>query len=204
MRYFSRTEKQIIDYLCDNKEQYNGISVRKLLEEFCECSMQWNDKSFSIYVNDPKEAGNTLQRLIDVICLVEYLRKEGLIYIFDSFKSTSKIINRAQGHTTIEEELPNDVFTSDDFSVPTIKGEYQGHIASFALQPINISINLSKFIKEYSTAIIFNTETLKTIKRNDYKDDATIHHEESTCQTWIAIIVSIAVGVASILIGLHN
>lgn len=204
MRHFSKTEKQVIDYICDTKEVSNGISVRMLLEKFCNCSMQWTDKKFSIFVENDKDAGNILQQLVDIICLIEYLREEGLIYLFQSFKTTNKLINRTQSHTTIDEELPNDIIEYEGASIPMVKGEVNGHPASFALTPINVSINISQFVGEFSSSFLFSTETLKTIRNNDYKDDATIQHEESTCQTWIAIIVSIVIGVASILIGIHK
>jgi hypothetical protein len=204
MRRFSHEEKKIIDYICDASPLTNKVAVSELIQQNCHCSLSWENQKLSIYSNNVQSAKKAAEQILSLICLLDYLAEQGLIYLFkrNNFKDRH-LVNKKEGHCDLNdmEELKEYIVHDEDsdFFMPFGKTQINGKSASFALERLVLPLDIVNKIDEYSASVFFCSETLRTIKANDYKDDATIQYEESRCQTWVGIIVAIAIGVFSIL-----
>ena len=192
MRYFNDTEKLVIDYICNAKPTSDESTIRKLFEKKCDCSMQWRNDALTIYVKDPSST-QEITYLLNIICLFDYLKSEGLIYIFRNVRDSYSLINKEHGHIALNEEW-DFIKPKTGKTLPGVNVKMNESNAQIALNPILLSEDISKKIFEIFNCSFFCSDTLRQIKRQDYKDDATIQYENNRCLTWIAIIISFAVG----------
>lgn len=200
MRYFNNTEKEVIDYICAADSNSAMSSIKKLFETKCDCSMHWKKGILTIYVSTPSSAKDIVTRILNIICLLEYLKTQGLIYIFGNIKETKTLINREHDHIAMEDAC--DYLVPDEGeTLPAINLEIDGNMAQIVLNPIHLSKDISNKIFEFFNCTFFCSETLRHIKNQDYKDDATMQFEENRFLTWKAIKISLGVGIGSILLG---
>lgn len=199
MRYFNDTEKEVIDYICNAKPTTEESTIRKLFEEKCDCSMQWHKDILTIYIKDSSST-NEITQLLNIICLIEYLKSEGLIYIFRNVKDTYFLINKKHGHIALDEEW-DFVEPKVGEKLPGVNVKMNESNAQIALNPIHLSKDISKKIFEFFNCSFFCSETLLQIKRQDYKGDTTIQYENNREQTNKAIRISLGIGIGSIMVG---
>ena len=76
MRYFNNTEKEVIDYICNAKPTSDAATIKKLLETKCDCTMQFENGIFTIYVNNLAGTRKIVTEILNIICLLEYLKTE--------------------------------------------------------------------------------------------------------------------------------
>ena len=195
MRYFNNTEKEVIDYICNAKPSTEESTIRKLFEEKCDCSMQWHKDILTIYIKNSSST-NEITQLLNIICLIEYLKSEGLIYIFRNVHDTYFLINKKHGHIALDEEW-DFVEPKVGEKLPGVNVKMNESNAQIALNPIHLSKDISKKIFEFFNCSFFCSETLRHIKNQEYKDDTTVQYEENRCQAWIAIIISFVVGLVA-------
>lgn len=192
MRYFNDTEKEVIDYICNAKPTSDESTIIKLFDKKCDCSMQWHKGILTIYVKDPTSTKEITQ-LLNIICLFDYLKSEGLIYIFRNMRDSYSLINKEHEHIALNEEW--DFITPKTGEIlPGINVKVNENNAQIALNPIHLSEDISKKIFDFFNCSFFCSETLRHIKNQDYKDDATIQYERNRCLTWFAIGISFVVG----------
>lgn len=201
MRYFSDTEKEIIDYICEAKPTSDVATIKKLFEKKCCCSMQWHNDVLTIYIQESTSSREIVTQILNIICLLDYLKSEGLIYLFATRKVSNRLINKEHGHIAIEDILPDDIITEGP-TIPMVEVKINESKAHIALEPYVLSKDISLKIIEFFNYIFVCSETLRHIKGQDYKDDATVQYEENKKQTEKAIRISFAVGVGSIFIGI--
>lgn len=200
MRYFNDTEKEVIDYICDAESTSEESSIKKLFEKKCDCSMQWHNDILTIYVEDPSSHKHSITQILNIICLFEYLKSEGLIYLFRNVRDSYCMINKEHGHIALDKEW-DFIETEVDEIIPGINTKYNGKVAQVALNPYHLSKDISNKIFYFFNCSFFCSETLRHIKGQDYKDDATIQYENNRRQAKKAIRISLVVGIGSILLG---
>ncbi|MDE6271095.1 MAG: hypothetical protein K2M12_09620 [Muribaculaceae bacterium] len=206
MRQFLPEEKNIINYLCNVESISEDIAISNLIEHFCHCSLENIDGTIYLSCNRKRSTSEVINSIMTVICLLDYLQSESLIYIFPrkNVADRKEIINNSENH----------IKTSDNKLVehrPIIIGDHivlrydnkqielgETAIAINPLERVPILWDIEILFDRYVNSVFFCTETLKHIKNQDYKDDATVQYECNRCLTWIAIIVSFFVGCAGI------
>lgn len=201
MRYFSEIEKEIIDYICEAEPTSDASTIKKLFEKECCCSMQWNNDALIIYIQESSSSQEIVTQILNIICLLDYLKSEGLIYLFANRKVSNRLINKEHGHITIEEILPEDIIDGG-LSIPMYEVKINGSNAHITLSSIVLSKDISLKIIEFFNYTFVCSETLRHIKGQKYKDDTTVQYEENKEQTEKAIRISLRIGIGSIFVGI--
>jgi hypothetical protein len=205
MRRFSTEEKKIIDYICDASPLSQDIAITTLITNLFKFTLIWDENKLKIYGKDGESALEAANQVLNLICLLDYLSSEGLIYLFKrkNISSSGHIYNTKEGHCNFENipSIKRNLVQDEDVEIQLPKGKFKvGKVEGYTpLTHVDLPWDIVDKIDEYSASVFFCSETLRTIKANDYKDDATIQYEETRCQTWVGIIVAIAIGVLSIL-----
>lgn len=203
MKTLSDLEKDVIAHLCSIKDLSKEVAICDIITKFCPCSLKWDEESVTIFYDTNEYHANfVLNRLITVICLFEYLQTQSLIYVFKrtNVKERKELINFSLNHSrddnnniTHKREIP--IHCENKF---TVNGKtFTFGDKAIALRPlskVDIPWNFTQLVDIYSNSVVFCTETLRHIKNQNYKDDATIQYEKSRCQTWVAIAISFLVG----------
>lgn len=193
MRYFNETEKEVIDYICVAESTSDASTIKKLFEIKCDCSMQWQNNILTIYVKGPSSDRGIVTQILNMICLLDYLKSEGLIYLFRNMRDSYSMINKEHGHIALVQEWDFIIPEAGEI-LPGVNVKMNENDAQIALNPIHLSKDISQKIFDFFNCSFFCSDTLRHIKSQDYKDDATIQYENNRCLTWIAIIISFAVG----------
>ncbi len=213
MRHFLQEEKQIIDYICNLDISSEDIAISDLLVKFCHCSFECKDNTLIIYFNEHKYSEKVvINSILTIICFLKYLESESLIYVFQrtNIQDRNEIINNEEKHFKFDD---NQITEQRQIPIEkeikwTINGKTYilGNTATgiSPLSKLYIPWDLVLLVDKYAKSILFCTETLRHAKGQDYKDDATIQYEETRCQTWIAIIISLLVGAASVVNETHH
>lgn len=201
MRYFNDTEKEVIDYICTADPNSDASTVKKLFEVKCDYSMQKKNDYLTIFVANPSSAQTIVTRILNIICILEYLKTQGLIYLFGNIRVSKILINKEHGHVAMEEEC-DFIIPDDGETLPAINIEIEGKKSQVALNPIHLSKDISNKIFESFNCTFFCTETLRQIRKQEYKDDETVRYEENKEQTNKAIKISLGIGIGSILVGI--
>ncbi len=198
MRYFNDTEKEVIDYICDVEPTSDVSTIKKLFEKKCDCSMLWNNDILTIYIKHPSSDKTNITKILNIICLLDYLKSEGLIYLFRNMRDSYSLINKEHDHIALNKKWDDTKFEKGEI-LPGINVKMNENNAQIALNPFHLSKDISKKIFDYFNCSFFCSDTLRHIKNQDYKDDATIQYENNRCQTWWAIGVSFLVGIVGII-----
>lgn len=201
MRQLSKLEKKVIAHICSIKSLSTGVAICDIITKFCPCSLQWDDNSVMVFFDNNKYSTDyILDKLLTVICLFEYLQSESLIYVFKrtNVEDRKELINQRLNHSKFDNNTFNEEreIPIEHGSKITISGKtyFLGERAT-GLSPLsktNIPWNVALLVDRYANSVLFCTETLRHIKKRFYKDNATV-------TTWIAIFISVIIGVLGIL-----
>jgi hypothetical protein len=196
MRHFNNTEKRIIDYICEASPLSQDIAITTLVTNVFKFTLIWDEKKLKIYGKDGESALEAANQVMDLICLLDYLSSEGLIYLFKrkNINSSGHIYNTKEGHCNFENipSIKRNLVQDEGVEIQLPMGKFKvGKVEGYtALTHVDLPWDIVEKIDEYSASVFFCSESLRTIKKNDYKDDATIQYENTRCQTWLAIIVA--------------
>ena len=211
MRILSELEKEVVTHLCTLKDISKDVAICDIITYFCPCSIKWDENSITIFFDTDKyQTDYVLNRLITVICLFEYLQTQSLIYVF---KRTNVVdrkeqINVRLNHVKWGEDIINEEREIAIEGNPklTISGKTYtiGNNATGVnpLSKVNIPWNFTQLVDLYANSVVFCTETLRHIKNQNYKDDATIQYEKNRKQTWKAIRITFFVGIGSMAVSI--
>lgn len=210
MRILSELEKDVVARLCTLKDTSKDVAICDIITYFCPCSLKWDENSITIFFDTDKyQTDYVLNRLITIICLFEYLQTQSLIYVFKrtNVADRKELINVRLNHVkwgdgSINEEREIAVKGNPKL---TIRGKtYTFGDKATGVNPlskVNIPWTFTQLVDLYANSVVFCTETLRHIKNQDFKDDATIQYEENRKQTKKAIKISLGIGIGSILVG---
>lgn len=206
MREFTILEKEVIDYICGLTILSEDIAISNIIERFTNCTLQWDETSLSLSFNEEiVSEENALNSILTLVCLLDYLKSESLIYVFSrtNISERNEIINKRMGHIKEGEMI------SEQRRIPIDKGfkfSINGKTYTLGdsatgitlLSKTNIPWDVVEMVDKYAKSVLFCTETLRHIKNQDYKDDSAIQYEKNRRQTWWAIGISFLVGAIGI------
>lgn len=208
MRQFLPEEKKIMDYICGLEILSADIAISNIIEKFTDCTLVWDESALSLSFNEEiiSEA-DALNSVLTLVCLLDYLKSESLIYVFamTNLSERHEIINKRIGHVKDGELI------AEERSIPLEKGfqfSINGKTYTLGdsatgitlLSKTNIPWDVVEMVDKYAKSVLFCTETLRHLKSQNYKDDATIQYEENREQTWKAIWISLSVGIGSMFV----
>ncbi len=206
MRHYLPIEKKVIDFICEAKPFSRDIAVCDVITKFCPCSIQYENGSLKIFYDDKKyDEEFIFSSILNIVCLFDYLEKESLVYFFirNNIQNHRELINYKENHQISsngnvlgqkDKNLGNNIVLNINDKPYSIDGIAHSY---FPLSQISIPWSFVEMIDRFSRSTFFCTETLRHIKSQNYQDDATVQHKESQCQAWVAIIVSIVIGIFS-------
>lgn len=207
MRHFTKFEKEVMNYITSFDVLSEDIAISNILTKFCHCSFQWEKNSITIYFNKNKYSySNILNYVLSIIGLFDYLEAHSLIYVFErtNISERHELINKQESHAKsddnrIQEE--KEIAIGKGVKVTVDGKEYLFDDTATGISPLSkvvVPWDIAKYLDKYAKSVLFCTETLRHIKNQDYKDDATIQYESSRKQTWFAIWTSIIIGLMGI------
>lgn len=208
MRQFTPFEKEVIDYITSLKVLSEDMAISNIITEFCHCSFQWQGDAVTVFYNkNMYSEEDILNSILTILCLFEYLESESLIYVFERTNITDRegVLNKKENHTKEGDNVYEKCGISTgkghkiviDGTTYIIGDKAVGF--SSPLSKLYIPWDVVKLTDRYAKSVLFCTETIRNIKKQDYKDDATIQYENSRKQTWWAIGISLIIGIASII-----
>lgn len=194
MRSFSTFEKEILRYLATTDE----FVTMQLIYKFCGATIiEWNEKHTEIrlYGNEGEERA-TRQNLFDVIALLSYLEKEGIIFVSSAPLNKDRLIyNRKTLNLQKRDDGYYDVWTK----LGAIKE--QPNISAYLDNAIlKERSGLGETLDYYANSTYHVTETLRDFVRKDFKTEEQVRFRKSYIQNWIAIGIAFFVGISSIII----
>lgn len=189
MRYFSPLEKQIVSALIGLKnppENVFGMVMQSILFSKGKLALlivnQGKDGILLLPNRDLKTITTSMTEMVEFISLMEFLEKERLIYV-QSFPMTSDVSLFYEG-SSIYLDIMRDEF--NNFSSTISPGEnfvrnsngYQvWQMGSVVLSSVCGINDLCERLLRYLNAVIYPTETLRGLVRNDFLTD-----EELQCR----------------------
>lgn len=209
MRILSELEKEVVAHICTLQDTSKDVAICDIITYFCPCSLIWDENSITIFFDTDKyQTDYVLNRLITVICLFEYLQTQSLIYVFKrtNVADRKELINVRLNHVKWGDGIINEEREIAIQGNPklTISGKtYTFGDKATGVNPlskVNIPWTFTQLVDLYANSVVFCTETLRHIKNQDYKDDATIQYEKNRKQTWVAIGISLLVGIGSMFV----
>jgi len=209
MRQFTSFEKKVIDYITSLKVLSEDIAISNIITKYCPCSFQWQDDALTVSYNENKyTVEDILNSILTIVCLFEYLESESLIYVFErtNVAGRKELLNKKENHTKIDKNI---IAEEREISIGKeqkwiINGKpyvFSDKAVGFSspLSKLDIPWDVVKLTDRYAKSVLFCTETIRHIKKQDYKDDATVQFEINRKQTWIAIGGSLIVGFIGII-----
>lgn len=205
MRQFTQEEKKIIDYICGVNALSEDSAISNLLDKFCHCSLQWGNGILMLSYNADKYTyEDVLNSTLTIVCLLKYLEDEALIFVFErtNISDRCEMISASENHVKFSDNQiveQRDVSTNKCVTIIDGKERLLNNIACVSpLSRLKISWDLASLVERYAKSILFCTETLRHIKKQNYLDDETVRHKETRRQTWWAIALSTLIGIAGI------
>lgn len=189
MRYFSSFEKQLVSVLVELKnppENLFGMVMLPMLFSKGKQALlvvnQGKDAMLLLPNRDLKTITTSMTEMVEFISLMEFLEKERLIYV-QSFPMTCDVALFYEG-SSIYLDITRD--ESNNFSSTLSPGEsfvrntsgYQvWQMGSVVLSSVCGITDLCERLLRYLNAVIYPTETLRGLVRNDFLTD-----EELQCR----------------------
>lgn len=205
MRQFTQEEKKIIDYICSFNVLSEDSAISNLLTKFCHCSFQWEKGILMLsYNGDKYDHKDVLESILTIVCLLKYLEDEALIFVFErtNISDRSEIINTSENHVKFSDKnVVEQHCVSTNKCKSIIDGKERLLDNTTRVSPLSklcISWNLVFLVERYAKSVLYCTETLRHIKKQNYLDDETIRYNRSFGQTRLAIIVSTIIGIVEI------
>jgi len=180
MRPLSKSEKTILDILVTEK----GTHLSRLLTVIISgLILDINKDTYSIKLMAKKgtKEDEVFQKIVYVISFLEYL--ESLGYIFSCELAHGKSVVGVIGEkiNTDEYSKSPDLFHGWELPDKYIRNYFWDQIDKF----------------------YFTTEELDQIQKHKYKDSEQLRHQKSMFVAWVAISVSMILGLLSLIIQFH-
>ena len=210
MRSFSHLEQEIITHICTIQSLSKDVAICDTITKFCPCSLKWDESSLTIFFDEDSYSQDyILNRLLTIICLFEYLQSQALIYVFkrSNVEDRNWLINKSLNHAKFNDNniSVERIIPFDGDAKLTLLGKTfyvdknRNAVGLSSLSKFNVPWALVLLVDRYANSVMFCTETLRHIKRQDFKDDSTIQFNRNRRQTWFAILISLIVGVGGII-----
>lgn len=182
MRQFSDIEKEIIQTICQGHKVMANLVCLYLDNETVQISHANGNNPLTLYIDTKKYKDNAVservfeitEKIVIIINLLKYLESNSLITYFipshgqafvGNFTKTTELYTYYQEH----------------------KGEFTGWWYT--------DVQTQKYLLAHTDYIIHPTEDLKTHVKNKYRTHDQKRHTQTLLATWIAIVVSLILGI---------
>lgn len=198
-----------------NNESVQDLILANLLFEFCDTYCIGWDKDFSklrVVFSQNYSWMTVRSKILDFVVLVQYLEKNNYIGLFSSsFTDDSFVYNKSKYE--VIGEFPNILifekgkqaaikFQSEDLSFSdnctfNVKTHVPGKM-------VEENIKLGKILLDLINSTYHPTQTLKAFVKNGFKTKEDIRYKCAQRTSWIAIGVSLLIGIASLFQNCHS
>lgn len=215
MRELNDFEKQILTRMANNKSEQD-LFLASLLFEFCDSYCIGWDKEFSKLrvAFSPNNSWMTVRsKILDFIVLVQYLEKNNYIGLFSSNFTNDCLLYDKSKYKVIG-DFPNiSIFRIGEQAKIKFKSDHISFNQENALfnvkthvpgKMVEENIKLGKILLQLINSTYHPTQTLKEFVKNGFKTKDDIRFKRQHRVSWIAIGVSLFIGIASLLQNCHN
>lgn len=185
------------------------------------------DDTFAIVTTEDVDAKKSNEytvaekSILDIMYLIDYLKIANLIvihyYTKEVFNTNGKIIRiynkqRYVYNSKPDDKKPNEILTADEFAAAILSGRYSSKDNESAQRKESFFVDnrlqsqgyIYNFIKSHIGAFIYVSPMLEELYKNNFKTSEQKRFDKQYKQTLIGIVVAIAVGILSIILGIWS
>ncbi len=197
MRQFSNSEKKIIDKLTEKSQFFSDLFEKDFLQDLLikiKTDRFNNEYSIDLIIKNPnkdqkeeddyitKKMSEATERIVNTINIIKYLEQNAYLYSYLPAHG-----RRAESYIGLNE----------------VYNEYKRNPENFVNTPYP-DLDTQDLIHEYINLLFVSSEALQIYKIKGYKTPEEIRHKQILFVAWIAIGISIIIGITSIIINLNS
>lgn len=209
MRTFNSYEKEILKFMV-TRHSLQDVCTINLFDKFCDATLiEWSEdfSKLHIYAKEDNCDKNIREKIFNLVILLQYLETEKYIGIFGA-----NLLNDNRIYNHDKYEISNlfsndyhDIWEKDNHVNLSIKLKdstiTKGNYSCKYLIRHKIIVeksDIGKTIQYYANSTFYPTQTLIDFVNNNFQTEEDKRYNKSNKQAWIAIFVSIVIGLLSI------
>lgn len=188
-----------------NQHEPQDVFTITLFDKFCETYLiEWSEdySQFHFMASQTSDLQVVKKKIFDLVVLLQFLKENRYIGVFGAeLVKDNKIYNRNKyqldGSSWANYVLSELSETKIESTVKGLSGNFSRKILLNNIQ-VHLISSIGKEIEEFANSSYHVTQTLVDIVNNDFQTEEDKRYIQSNRQAWIAIWVSVIVGLLSI------